>query len=136
MTSVFIALGSNLGDREAHLALARERLKAVPDTRLVASSSIEETPPLDDMDQPSYLNQMVLVETSLTPHALLDACLAIERAAGRVRRERWAPRTLDLDIVRFGDHVIDDDRLTVPHPQVPHRDFWRRELAELSSHVV
>ncbi len=135
ISPVFVALGSNLGDRAAHLALARNRLAALPATRVVATSAIEQTDPLGGVDQPAYLNQMVLLETGLTPHELLDACLDIEREAGRTRAERWASRTLDLDIVQFGDRTIADDRLTVPHPGLAERVFWQHEMAELASHV-
>jgi 2-amino-4-hydroxy-6-hydroxymethyldihydropteridine diphosphokinase len=128
---VFVALGSNLGDRSAHLAAARAALDRLPETRLVAWSSIEETAPLAGMRQPLYLNQMVLLETGLDPHELLVALQRIEQERGRVRGERWGPRTLDLDIVRFGDRRIDDPDLIVPHPELANRDFWQRELAEL-----
>ena len=135
-TPTFLALGSNLGDRAAHLAMARAALALLPHTTLVAASPVEETLPLDDRDQPRYLNQMILLETTLSPHRLLDACLAIEQTAGRERGDdRWASRTLDIDIVSFGDRIITDDRLTIPHPELPNRDFWQRELAELGSHV-
>ena len=77
------------------------------------------------------MNQMVLLSTALTARELLDACLAIEQEAGRTRGVRWGPRTLDLDIVRYGDQQIDEPGLTVPHPALPTRDFWQRELAEL-----
>lgn len=127
----FVALGSNLGAREAHLAAARTALAALPETSLLAVSAIEETAPLGGADQPRYLNQMVLLDTGLSPRELLTACQAIERAAGRERRERWASRTLDLDIVLFGTRTISDPDLTIPHPGLAHRDFWRRELAEL-----
>lgn len=129
--SAYVALGSNLGEREAHLAAARSALAALPRTSLAAASAIEETPPLGGVRQPSYLNQMVRLETGLTPRELLAACQVIERAAGRERRERWASRTLDLDIVLFGERTISDPDLTIPHPGLAHRDFWRRELAEL-----
>jgi len=127
----FVALGSNLGAREAHLARARAALAALPRSRLLAASAVEETAPLGGPDQPPYLNQMVLLETGLTPRELLAACQGIERASGRERRERWASRTLDLDIVLFGTRTISDPDLTIPHPGLAHRDFWRRELAEL-----
>lgn len=133
--SAFVALGSNVGDRGAHLALARRRLAALPDTRLAAASAIEETTAVGAVAQPAFLNQMVLLETGLTPHALLDAGLAIEREAGRVRRERWGPRTLDIDIVRFGERRIADARLTVPHPELENRPFWERELEELEAYA-
>ncbi|MBA3259328.1 MAG: 2-amino-4-hydroxy-6-hydroxymethyldihydropteridine diphosphokinase, partial [Gemmatimonadales bacterium] len=125
---------SNLGDRAAHLRAARDALQALPGTRLLAASEVEETPPLGGLDQATYLNQMVLVETELEPRELLEACQAIERRAGRVRGERWGPRTLDVDIVRYGRrHVVEPD-LVIPHPGVAERDFWQRELAELESH--
>ena len=132
----YVALGSNLGDRDAHLAAARTALAGLPGTALVAVSAVEETAPLGGLDQPPYLNQMVLLETELDPHALLAACLDIERAAGRVRGARWEPRPLDLDIVRYGDRRIAEPGLTVPHPGLPERDFWQRELAELEPHDV
>lgn len=102
----------------------------------MAESTIEETPPLGGLDQPAYLNQMVLLETGLGPRELLEACLAIERAAGRVRGARWESRPLDIDIVRYGDRQIAEPDLTVPHPALPERDFWQREVAELEPHDV
>ena len=129
---VYVALGSNLGDRAAHLAAARAALGDLPDTRLLAASTVEETAPLGGMQQPAYLNQMVLLETRLDPHRLLAELQEIERARGRVRSERWGPRTLDLDIVRYGQRRIQDPDLTVPHPELPNRDFWQRELSELT----
>ena len=130
---VYVALGSNLGDRTEHLQKARDALASLPRTRLVAASSIEETVPLGGKQQPPYLNQMVLLETGLEPHALLEACQAIERAEGRERTERWGSRTLDLDIVQFGTRHVRDPDLIIPHPGLSTRDFWRRELAELNS---
>ena len=127
----FVALGSNLGDRAGHLAAARAALAALPGTRLVAVSRVEETAPLGGMEQPAYLNQMVTLETRLEPRALLAACQAIEQSRGRVRTAHWGARTLDLDIVRYGDRRVDEPDLIIPHPGLPHRDFWRRELAEL-----
>jgi 2-amino-4-hydroxy-6-hydroxymethyldihydropteridine diphosphokinase len=129
-----VALGSNLGDRAAHLRAGREALGALPGTRLTAASAIEETAPLGGMEQPPYLNQMVLLETELDPRALLRACQTIEQREGRRRSERWGARTLDLDIVRFGDRQVNESDLIIPHPELPNRDFWRRELAELNPH--
>lgn len=130
---VYVALGSNLGDRGAHLAFARARLAALPGTRIVAASRVEETAPLGPGPQGPYLNQMLRLETTLEPRDLLDRLLDIEAAAGRVRATgaRWAPRTLDLDIVRFGEREVRDPGLTIPHPELPRRAFWQRELAEL-----
>jgi 2-amino-4-hydroxy-6-hydroxymethyldihydropteridine diphosphokinase len=133
---VFVALGSNLGDREAHLRLARARLAGLPGTRLLAATSAEETAPLGSIPQAPYLNQMVLLETALQPRELLEHCLAIERESGRIRGRRWGPRTLDLDIVRMETQQVDEPGLTVPHPELPNRDFWQRELAELEAHLA
>jgi 2-amino-4-hydroxy-6-hydroxymethyldihydropteridine diphosphokinase len=130
----YVALGSNVGDRAGHLAAARAALAALPGTRLAAASAVEETAPLAGMDQPPYLNQMVLLETALEPRALLAACQAIERSRGRARAGRWGPRTLDLDIVRYGHRRIADPDLIIPHPGLSDRDFWIRELAELEAH--
>ena len=127
----YIALGSNVGDRHAHLAGARKALGALPGSRLLAASRIEETEPIGPGQQEPYLNQMVALETELEPAALLSLLQAIEQAAGRERRERWGPRTLDLDIVLFGRQRVRTEALTVPHPELPNRDFWRRELVEL-----
>jgi 2-amino-4-hydroxy-6-hydroxymethyldihydropteridine diphosphokinase len=129
-----IALGSNLGDRHEHLRSGRAAIGALPGTRLLAATRVEETPPLGGLEQPAYLNQMVLVETTLSPHDLLRALQAVESANGRERRARWGSRTLDLDIVRYDGVVLTTTELTLPHPGVATRDFWRRELAELAPH--
>lgn len=128
-----VALGSNLGDREGHLAAARAALASLPGTRILASSTVEETAPLGGLDQPPYLNQVVLLETDLEPRPLLVACQGIERAEGRVRGARWASRTLDLDILEFGRRTVAEPGLTIPHPELHHRDFWQRGLAEVLS---
>ena len=101
--------------------------------RLLAVSRVEETAPLGPGPQGAYLNQMVLLETGLEPGTLLACCQAIEDARGRERRERWGPRTLDLDIVRFGDRTVREPGLVIPHPELPRRGFWQRELAELDA---
>ncbi|MGH7586084.1 MAG: 2-amino-4-hydroxy-6-hydroxymethyldihydropteridine diphosphokinase [Gemmatimonadales bacterium] len=131
---VLVALGSNLGDRAGHLDAARQALAQLPETRLVAVSSVEETAPLGGLRQPAYLNQMALLETGLAPRALLRHLHRIEADRGRARRERWAPRTLDLDIVRFGDQEVAEPDLTLPHPGLAEREFWRREIEELDAH--
>ena len=131
----WVALGSNLGDRDAHLARARAAIGELPGTRVVAASRVEETAPLGDIPQGPYLNQMVLLETELPPRALLHSLLAIERAAGRVRGTRWGPRTLDLDIVRYDDLTLRGPGLTLPHPALGERDWWQRELKELEAHA-
>jgi 2-amino-4-hydroxy-6-hydroxymethyldihydropteridine diphosphokinase len=130
---VYVALGSNVGDRATHLAYARNRLAALPGTRVAATSRVEETAPIGPVPQGAFLNQMVLLETTLEPRALLGHLHAIESERGRERRAgvRWGPRTLDLDIVRWGERRVREPDLTIPHPELPHRDFWLREMAEL-----
>ena len=127
----YIALGSNLGDRHAYLARARDAIDALPECRVVAASAVEETAPLGGLAQPSYLNQMLAVETTLDPATLLARLQRIEADAGRVRSNHWDSRTLDLDIVLFDDRVVNTTELTIPHPGLARRDFWQRELAEL-----
>ncbi|HEX7978314.1 MAG TPA: 2-amino-4-hydroxy-6-hydroxymethyldihydropteridine diphosphokinase [Gemmatimonadaceae bacterium] len=127
----YVALGSNVGNRAAHLDRARVAISLLPATRLEALSSVEETAPLGAMAQPPYLNQMIAVRTRMEPMALLRALHGIESALGRVRAARWAPRTIDLDLVRYGDRHISETHLTLPHPGLPKRDFWQRELQEL-----
>lgn len=131
----YVALGSNLGDRERYLEVARDAIARLPHTTVLATSDVEETAPLGP-PQPRYLNQMIAIETELSPHDLLDALLSIEREGGRVRREKWGARTLDLDIVKYQRQTADDDTLRVPHPALRDRDFWQRELAELDSRLA
>lgn len=128
----FVALGSNLGDRRAHLDRARAALSLLPASRLVAVSSVEETAPLGAMAQPPYLNQMVALRTALAPEALLAALQRIERSLGRVRGTRWSARTIDLDLVRYGHRRLRSVALELPHPGLATRQFWQRELAELT----
>ena len=130
-----VALGSNLGDRAAILARARDAIGRLPATRLAAVSTVEETAPLGPVPQGPYLNQMLRVETALGPRALLDGLLAVERAEGRVRTVRWGPRTLDCDLVLYGEQTVALPDLGVPHPELPNREFWQRELRELGFHL-
>ena len=130
---VYVALGSNLGDRGSTLKKARAAIGAIRGTHIVAESTIEETEPVGPLPQPGYLNQMVAVETTLAPRTFLSALQRIERAAGRVRSVRWGPRTLDLDIVLIEGKEFSDEALTVPHLELQNRDFWQRELDELKA---
>lgn len=127
----YIALGSNVGDRHAHLEFARERIGRLPGTRILAASDIDETTPIGPIAQGPYLNQMLAIETTLDPRELLQALQEVERARGRVRLERWGPRTLDLDIVLLEARIVNDPDLRVPHPELEARDFWQRELAQI-----
>ena len=127
----YIALGSNLGDRDSHLRFARDEIARIPDTRIVAASDIEETSPIGPIAQGAYLNQMLAVETTLEPRALLTALQSIEEARGRTRADRWGPRTLDIDIVLLESQTVSESDLVVPHPELEARDFWQRELAQI-----
>ena len=127
----YIALGSNLGDRDAHLRFARDEIGRLPDTRILTASDIEETAPIGPIAQGAYLNQMLAVETTLGPRELLAALQRIEQARGRTRQERWGPRTLDIDIVLMEAQSTNEPGLTVPHPELHARDFWQRELAQV-----
>lgn len=126
-----IALGSNLGDRAAWLASARAAVSLLPASRLVAASAIEETIPFGPAAQGPYLNQMLALDTVLPPEMLLMGLQAIERRLGRVRRGPWGARTIDLDLVRLGTVAMRTPALTLPHPGLPSRDFWQRELAQI-----
>ena len=127
----YVALGSNLGRREAFLADARAAIRALPRTSVLAATEVEETAPVGPVAQDPFLNQMLAVETELSPPELLAALQAIEQSAGRTRARRWGPRTLDLDIVLFEKQSVAEANLTVPHPELPNRGFWQRELAQL-----
>jgi 2-amino-4-hydroxy-6-hydroxymethyldihydropteridine diphosphokinase len=129
----YIALGSNVGDRQRHLAVARDAIARLPGTKVLAATPIEETEPFGSPNQDLYLNQMIAIETELEPHDLLHALQQVERGEGRVRAERWGPRTLDLDIVKFGEHRIEDASLVIPHPGLRDRAFWQRELTLLET---
>ncbi|MCR4339706.1 MAG: 2-amino-4-hydroxy-6-hydroxymethyldihydropteridine diphosphokinase [Gemmatimonadaceae bacterium] len=135
MDLAFIALGSNVGDRDKHLAAARSAIAALPHTFIVAASDVEETEPLGGLQQEKYLNQMLAVKTALEPMQLLSELQGIEKANGRTRGERWAPRTLDLDIVAYGNTTLATVQLTLPHPGLPERDFWRRQIAQLEERL-
>lgn len=131
----FVALGSNVGDRAAHLETGRHWLATLPGTSVLGESTIEETAPIGPADQGKFLNQMVLLDTEQGPGQILEAAHVIEREAGRVRTQRWGPRTLDVDIVRFGDRDIHEPDLRVPHPELARRPFWLREHTELLATV-
>jgi 2-amino-4-hydroxy-6-hydroxymethyldihydropteridine diphosphokinase len=127
----YIALGSNLGRREVFLAQARSRIAALEKTRVLGQTDAEETAPIGPVAQGPFLNQMIAIETELSPRELLEQLQRIEAEAGRVRAERWGPRTLDLDIVLFEQQSVEEPGLKVPHPELTNRDFWLRELTTL-----
>ncbi|MFL5799358.1 MAG: 2-amino-4-hydroxy-6-hydroxymethyldihydropteridine diphosphokinase [Actinomycetota bacterium] len=129
-TRAFLGLGSNLGDRLANLQSAVDLLGAAPGIRVVRSSRVYETAPVGP-PQPDYLNAVVEVDTDLEARDLLEACLEVERRRGRVREERWGPRTIDVDLLTFGEARIDEPGLTVPHPRMHERGFVLAPLLEL-----
>jgi len=137
VTRAYIALGSNLGIPVDHLSGALDAIDGLPDTTLEQTSRWYRTAPVGGPpDQPDFLNAVCCVETDLGPYDLLAALQRIEQDFGRVRRERWGPRTLDLDIILFGDRVQTDPELTLPHPRAHERAFVLVPLADLDPTVA
>lgn len=137
MVRAYIGLGSNLDHPERQLRSAVEALAGIPRTRVLAVSPFYLTPPLGPANQPDYVNAVAALETTLPPLELLDALLAVEAAHGRTRDgERWGPRTLDLDLLLYGEEVIDHPRLTVPHPGLALRAFVLLPLADIAPDLV
>ena len=136
MSQAWIALGSNLGDSGALLDEALEQIAQLPDSRLLASSKRYRTAPIGGPEQPDYLNAACLIDTQLDPIELLHALQRIEQSAGRVRHERWGPRTLDLDIIAIDDLQSDDPKLTLPHPRAHQRAFVLHPLADLNPQLL
>lgn len=139
MARVYIGIGSNVGDRHAHVDLARQALAALDRTELVAFSPVYETEPVGPLPQGAYLNAAAALDTELDPYDLLDALRSIEQQTGREpteRREKWGPRTLDLDILLFGDRVLSRDELIVPHPMMHDRWFVLKPLADIAPKAV
>jgi 2-amino-4-hydroxy-6-hydroxymethyldihydropteridine diphosphokinase len=130
--SAFVGIGSNLGDREGNFRQAVELLSAEHGIDVVAVSEIRETDPVGPVEQGPFLNGAVLIETGLAPRELLERLLAVEERLGRVRRERWGPRTIDLDLLLYGDDVVDEPGLTVPHPRLHERRFALEPLSDLA----
>jgi 2-amino-4-hydroxy-6-hydroxymethyldihydropteridine diphosphokinase len=131
MADALIGLGGNLGDVAATFREALRLLEA-GGCRIVATSSIWQTPPWGMTDQPAFLNACIRVETALSPRALLDLCLATETALGRVRTTKWGPRTLDLDVLDVDGRPIEEPGLTLPHPWIAERAFVLIPLAEIA----
>ncbi|MDP4022262.1 2-amino-4-hydroxy-6-hydroxymethyldihydropteridine diphosphokinase [Methylobacterium sp. NEAU 140] len=128
----YLGLGSNVGDMAALLDRAVAGLAAVPGIRIRARSADYRTPPWGKTDQPWFLNGAVAIDTDLDPHALLDACLGVERDLGRVREERWGPRLIDIDVLAYEGAAVSDARLVLPHRYVRERAFVLVPLAEIA----
>jgi 2-amino-4-hydroxy-6-hydroxymethyldihydropteridine diphosphokinase len=129
--TAFVGIGSNLGDREAHLRRAIELLSDEDGVEVAAVSKIRETAPVGPVEQGPFLNGAIRVETDLAPRELLERLLAIEQQMGRVRLERFGPRTIDLDLLVYGGKTVDEPGLTVPHPRLPERRFALEPLHDL-----
>ncbi|RIN77706.1 2-amino-4-hydroxy-6-hydroxymethyldihydropteridine diphosphokinase [Staphylococcus simulans] len=136
MTDVFLGLGSNVGDRENQLKEAIRLLDEQPGIKVVKVSSFYETEPVGYVDQPDFLNLCVEIQTELSPKAVLESGLAIEQQLHRVRKERWGPRTLDIDILLYGDQIIEEEDLTIPHPRMTERAFVLIPLQEIAPNKV
>lgn len=130
--TAFIALGSNMGDKEAYLQFAVDELKKNPRMKEVTPSSFISTDPYGYTEQDSFLNGVCMVKTTLTPDEVLDECHRIEQAANRVRLIHWGPRTLDLDVLFYDQDIIASPTLNVPHPDMKNRDFVLKPMAEIA----
>lgn len=132
MTLAYVGIGANLGPREETLRRAVDLLARADGVEVVGVSELRETDPVGVVDQPPFLNGAVSVETTLSPRALLDLLLEVERSLGRVRGERWGPRVVDLDLLVYGIEVLDEPGLHVPHPRLHERRFALEPLAEMN----
>lgn len=136
MTVAYVGLGANIGPREVTLLRAVDLLAEANEVEVLAVSQLRETDPLGMVDQPRFLNGAARIDTSLSPRALLELLLRIEQSLGRVRAERWGPRTVDLDLLVYGDVNVDEPGLRVPHPRLHERRFALEPLAELDPELV
>jgi 2-amino-4-hydroxy-6-hydroxymethyldihydropteridine diphosphokinase len=136
VTRAYLGLGSNLGDRLAHLQHAIDALAATPGIEVVAVSSVYETAPVGGPEQDDYLNAVAAIDTDLEPPGLLATAMRVEQLEDRVRTVRWGPRTLDVDVLLFGDERIDTPDLVVPHPRMHERAFVLRPLRDVAPELV
>lgn len=136
MITAYIALGSNLATPLEQLKQALKAISALPKTQLLSTSSFYQSKPLGPQDQPDYVNAVAKIETALAPFALLDELQRIENEQGRVRLRRWGERTLDLDILLYGNEIMQSERLTVPHYDMENREFVIVPLAEISPNLT
>jgi len=127
-----LSLGGNMGDVRAAFRFALERLALAEGVAVVATSSVYRTAPWGKLDQPDFLNMATLLRVTISPRALLDLCLSIERDHGRARLEHWGPRTLDIDVLTYGDQVVEEPGLSIPHPRLQDRAFVLTPLAEIA----
>jgi 2-amino-4-hydroxy-6-hydroxymethyldihydropteridine diphosphokinase len=134
--TVFISLGTNLGDREKNLRDAIELLAQLPHTSLIKQSRIYTTAAWGKTDQPDFLNMVVAISSALLSQQLMESLLQLEEKMGRVRNDHWGPRIIDMDILFYGDEVVDSLTLRVPHPEMQHRNFVLVPLNEIAPELV
>ena len=132
----YIGLGSNLGDREAMIRLAIDDLARLPETTLAKASSLYDTEPVGEVDQPNFLNAVAAIDTTLTARQLLWNLQLIEKRLGRVRTQKWGPRTIDLDLLLYGSLMLEEPDLQVPHPEILRRSFVLVPLVEIEPLLV
>lgn len=133
---VFIGLGSNLGNRKENIITALQKIGKLPKTAIIKSSSIINTKPVGITNQPDFLNCIVQIKTILDPEKLLLELLKIEREMGRIRKQKWGPRIIDLDILFFNNEIINTQDLTVPHPEILNRKFVLTSMKEIAPQFV
>mgnify|MGYP002514769064 CR=1 FL=1 len=133
---VYLSIGSNMGDREGYLDLAIDQLNALPDTKVTAVSDYLETKPYGNVEQDDFLNGALEIETLKTPKELLETTLGIEKEAHRERLVHWGPRTLDIDILFYDDLILMDEKLTIPHVEIPKRDFVLEPLSAIAPYYM
>lgn len=136
MTSIYLSLGSNMGDRVAYLQQALTALSQLPKTQLIKTSSFYQTAPWGNLNQDDFINAVCQLETHLEPLDLLKACQRIEKDLNRVRKEHWGPRTIDIDILLYGQEVYESQTLTIPHPYMTQRAFVLVPLFELAGDIA
>ena len=133
---VYLGLGSNLGDRAKHLSDAIAAMCSHDAIDVIAQSSVLETVPVGEVQQGYFLNAVIEIETTLSPQDLMGVCLEIEVRQGRVRGEKWGPRTIDIDLLFFSDQLIDEERIHVPHPELQNRSFVLIPLVEIAPTMI
>jgi len=132
----YIGLGSNLGDREAMIRLALDDIARLPETALLKASSLYDTEPVGEVEQPNFLNAVAVIDTGLTARQLLWNLLLVEKRLGRVRTQKWGPRTIDLDLLLYGNLIVEEPDLRVPHPELTRRSFVLVPLVEMEPLLV
>lgn len=136
MARVYIGLGTNLGNRRINLERAKEKILSRYSISLIKESSIDETDPVDYLDQPKFLNQIILIETSTQPYELLSILKKIELEMGRTREVLKGPRVIDLDILLYDDIINDSEELNIPHPGIKKRHFILKHLLEIDPDLM